>query len=117
MLMSGGGHLEFSHEKVDEKDGNSFLQSFRVNISEKSQIFQIYLKSHRMIQGHTLYVLRYLVLAECQELCTAKGYFKSRCRSQQFYVDCHNMIPTLKQCSKNELFFKSTERCGELVIR
>ena len=44
ILMTGGGHLEFSHEKMDEKNGNSFFYSFRVNISEKSQLFKIYMK-------------------------------------------------------------------------
>ena len=38
--MNGGGHLEFSDEKVDEQNGNSFVQSFRVNISEKSQLLK-----------------------------------------------------------------------------
>ena len=40
ILVKCGGHLEFSHEKMDEKNGNSFFQSFRVNISEKSQLFE-----------------------------------------------------------------------------
>ena len=43
MLVADGGHLEFSHEKVNEKNGK-FFQSFRVNISEKSQLFNIYMK-------------------------------------------------------------------------
>ena len=43
-LVNGGSHLEFSHEKVDEKNGNSFFQSSRVNISEKSQLFKSYMK-------------------------------------------------------------------------
>ena len=44
LSVTGGGHLEFPHEKVDEKNGNSFFQFFRVNISEKTQLFQIYMK-------------------------------------------------------------------------
>ena len=44
ILVTGGGHLEFSHEKVDEKMETVFFQSFRVNISEKSQLFKIYMK-------------------------------------------------------------------------
>ena len=28
LLVTGGGHLEFSHEKVDEKNGNSFFSPF-----------------------------------------------------------------------------------------
>ena len=32
--MTGGGHLEFSHEKVDEKNG------VRVNISQQEQLLQ-----------------------------------------------------------------------------
>ena len=43
-LVNGGGHLEFSHEKVDEKMETVFFQSFMVNISEKSQLFKIYMK-------------------------------------------------------------------------
>ena len=44
ILMTGGGHLEFYHEKMDEKNGNSFFQFFRVNINEKTQLFKIYMK-------------------------------------------------------------------------
>ena len=28
LLVTGGGHLEFFHEKVDGKNGNSFVSSF-----------------------------------------------------------------------------------------
>ena len=36
MLVAGGGHLEFTHEKLDGKmETVFFLQSYRVNISEK----------------------------------------------------------------------------------
>ena len=42
IFVTGGGHFEFSHEKVDGKNGNSFFQSFWVNISEKKHN---YLKS------------------------------------------------------------------------
>ena len=41
ILMTGGGHLEFSHEKVSEKMETVFFQSLRVNISEKSQFSKI----------------------------------------------------------------------------
>ena len=44
MLVTGGGYLEFPHEKVDENNGNSFFQFFRVNISEKTQLFKIYMR-------------------------------------------------------------------------
>ena len=44
IVVNSGGHLEFSHEKVDEQNGNSFVQSFRVNISEQSQLFKMYIK-------------------------------------------------------------------------
>ena len=42
-LLTGGGHLEFFHEKVDEKNGNMqfFFQFFRVNISEKTVTRQL----------------------------------------------------------------------------
>ena len=46
LLVTGGGHLESSHEKVDGQNGNSFFHSFRVNISEKTQSFKIYMKSY-----------------------------------------------------------------------
>jgi len=53
MLVTGGGHLEFYHEKVD-KNGNSFTQFFRVNINEKAQLFKIYMKkSQNMYLLHT----------------------------------------------------------------
>jgi len=42
--MTGGGHLEFSHEKVDEKMETVFVQSFGINISKKKQLFKIYMK-------------------------------------------------------------------------
>ena len=38
LLVTGGGHLEFSHEKVDGKMETVFFQSFWVNISEKNTI-------------------------------------------------------------------------------
>ena len=45
LLVTDGGHLEFSHEKVDGQNGNRFFQSFWVNISEKKkQLFKIYIK-------------------------------------------------------------------------
>ena len=42
--VTGGGHLEFSHEKVDEKKETVFSQFFRVNISGKTKLFKIYMK-------------------------------------------------------------------------
>ena len=36
LLVTGGGHIEFSHENVDEKMETVFIQSFRVNICEKN---------------------------------------------------------------------------------
>ena len=39
--MTGGGHLEFSHEKVDGKLETVLL---RVLLSEKTQLFKIYMK-------------------------------------------------------------------------
>ena len=46
LLVTGGNHLEFSHEKVDEKNGKFFQI---LNISEKKpQLFKIVnRKSHR----------------------------------------------------------------------
>ena len=41
LLVTGGGHLEFSHEKVDGKLEKGF---FRVLLSEKTQLFKIYMK-------------------------------------------------------------------------
>ena len=41
--VTGGGHFEFSHKKVDEKIGKKF-QFLMVNISEKTQLFKIYTK-------------------------------------------------------------------------
>ena len=52
IMVTGGGHLEFSQEKVHEKSGNSFFQFFRVNISEKTQLFKIYMK-----KSQNLYLL------------------------------------------------------------
>ena len=47
MLMTGGGHLGFSYEKVDEQI-ETFFQSFRVNISETLQLFNICMKSPKL---------------------------------------------------------------------
>ena len=45
ILVTGGGHLEFPHENVPEKNWKQFFfQLFRVSISEKSQLFKIYIK-------------------------------------------------------------------------
>ena len=44
LSVTGGGNLEFSHENVDEKMETACFQSFGVNISEKSQLFKIYMK-------------------------------------------------------------------------
>ena len=44
LSVTGGGHLEFSHEKVDEKMETVLFQFFSVNISEKTQLFKIYMK-------------------------------------------------------------------------
>ena len=44
LLVTGGGHLEFSHEKLDGKLETVFFESFWVNISEKTQLFKIYIK-------------------------------------------------------------------------
>ena len=38
LLVTGGGHLEFSHEKVDDKMETVLFQFFRVNISENTII-------------------------------------------------------------------------------
>ena len=46
LLVTSGGHLEFSHEKMDGKKWRQFFQSFCVNISEKTQSFKIYMKSY-----------------------------------------------------------------------
>ena len=37
-MVTGGGHLEFPHEKLDEKMETVFSQCFRVNVSEKNII-------------------------------------------------------------------------------
>ena len=50
LLVTGGGHLEFSYEKVEGKMETGFFQSICVNISEKTQLFKIYMKSHIMTQ-------------------------------------------------------------------
>jgi len=42
--VTGGGHLEFSHEKVEGKMEIVFFQSFWVSQSEKTQLFKIYMK-------------------------------------------------------------------------
>ena len=44
ILVNGGGHHEFSHEKVDEKNGYSFFLFLGGNICEKTQVFKIYMK-------------------------------------------------------------------------
>ena len=61
--MTGGGHLEFSHEKVDEQNGSSFFQSLRVNISEKTQIFNVYMnKSQDVYELHNcVYYIHFTV--------------------------------------------------------
>ena len=45
ILVTGGGHLEFFHHKVDGKNETGLFQSFRVNISEKTQLIKIYMKN------------------------------------------------------------------------
>ena len=44
ILVNRGGHLAFSHEKLTKKMETVIFQSFRVNLSEKSQLFKIYMK-------------------------------------------------------------------------
>ena len=41
LSVTGGSHLEFPQEKVDEKMESVCFQFFRVNISEKTQLFKI----------------------------------------------------------------------------
>ena len=49
LLMTGGGHLEFSNERVNEKNGNRFCLFFRDNLSEKTQLFKIYMKKSQNV--------------------------------------------------------------------
>jgi len=44
ILVTGGGRLELSHEKWTKKIETVFFQFFRINISEKTQLFKIYMK-------------------------------------------------------------------------
>ena len=54
ILVNAGGHLEFSHEKVDEKNGNIFFSVLLE--SEKSQLLKIYMKkSHNDTMPYTIY--------------------------------------------------------------
>ena len=72
ILVTGGGHLEFSHEKVDKKMETVFFQSLRVNISEKSQLFKIYMKKSQnvfLLHNSVYYIARNLDLRKCIDIC------------------------------------------------
>ena len=64
LSVTGGVHLEFSHEKVDEKIETVFIQSFGVNVCRKTKLLKIYIKNHRTyicyIIAYTIYILQSL---------------------------------------------------------